>query len=537
VPPDQSAYRRAFDRARQAFRDGNSYLLNLTAASRVASDLDLRTLFWLARAPYRLWMDGFLVFSPEAFVRIGDGMIRSFPMKGSLRCPADAGAAGRRTLLDDPKEQAEHVTVVDLLRNDLGMVSSRVEVPRFRYLEEIPLGAEVLLQTSSEIAGRLEAGWPDRLGSLLAALLPAGSVTGAPKPSTCRVIAEAEALLGHRRGWYTGVFGVFTGEAVDSAVMIRCVGEDEGPPPSAGTDGASFSARFRGWFHSGGGLTWDSDPELEYRELVQKVAFPAQPCLLETIRVQDGCLVNPSGHARRMAASAPLAWGQSLGFDPEAVIRAAFAQAAAALPGRGTGGAEAARALDGRWRFRLEYGPLGAVAAGLEPYRLRRPACLYLAETGGLDYACKYADRSGLDRLRTNAAAVLALPGTGGAGRAPAPPADWDLLLCREGRLLEASYAALVCELDGAGGGGAFLATPHAPLLPSTRLAAYAGREGGGFIRGMPLCLADLPRIRRIWLVNALIDLTDGVEIPEIRDPAQGGNLVWTAGNSLQEKP
>lgn len=139
------------------------------------------------------------------------------------------------------------------MRNDLNRVAGEVEVKRFRYFEEIVTHSGSILQTSSEISGRLPARLVGRYGDILLPLLPAGSITGAPKPATVSLIDSAETSP---RGWYTGVFGHFDGRRMVSAVMIRCLQRD--------TDG-------RLYFHSGGGITVNSDCTEEYSELLTKI--------------------------------------------------------------------------------------------------------------------------------------------------------------------------------------------------------------------------------------------------------------------------
>ncbi|WP_292660464.1 aminodeoxychorismate synthase component I [Nitratifractor sp.] len=251
VPLDR--YRRAFDRVMEEIRRGNTYLLNLTFPSRIEIDADLETLYERSDARFKLlFKNRFVCFSPERFVRIDQGHIHTHPMKGTI----DASIPGaEEKILSDAKEMAEHVMVVDLLRNDLSMVADRVRVERFRYVEKIRAGERELLQVSSHITGKLEEGWPDRLGTILTRMLPAGSITGAPKRKTTEIIQEVE---GYDRGFFTGIFGVFDGESLDSAVMIR------------------FIERQRNGlvFKSGGGITVDSDPEAEYRELQEKIYVP-----------------------------------------------------------------------------------------------------------------------------------------------------------------------------------------------------------------------------------------------------------------------
>ena len=121
---------------------------------------------------YKLWMrDRFVVFSPEIFVRTRDGLIYSYPMKGTIDATLPDA---RRRILDDPKEAAEHATIVDLIRNDLSIVASEVCVPRYRYIDELRTHNGSLLQVSSEIRGRLPEGW----NLSLIHIFPSGRNTG-----------------------------------------------------------------------------------------------------------------------------------------------------------------------------------------------------------------------------------------------------------------------------------------------------------------------------------------------------------------------
>ncbi len=216
--------------------------------------MTLAQLFELSVARYKLlYHNQFLVFSPEIFVRISEGRIRSFPMKGTI----DASVPdAEKIILADEKEKAEHNTIVDLIRNDLSRVADQVKVDRYRYVDRIKTGEGDLLQVSSEISGKLMAIYENRLGDVICGMLPAGSVTGAPKNETVRIIKESE---GYNRGWYTGVFGVFDGVSLDSGVMIRYIEK---------CDNALI-------FKSGGGITFLSDCDKEYNELISKVYVPA----------------------------------------------------------------------------------------------------------------------------------------------------------------------------------------------------------------------------------------------------------------------
>jgi len=249
-PVSLADYEQAFAVVQAGLLRGDSFLVNLTMPTDVELSGGLREVFLQSRARYRLWLrDEFVCFSPEIFVRIQEGAIHTYPMKGTR--PADVPAAGQ-LLLDDPKEAAEHATIVDLMRNDLSRVAQRVRVERYRYLERIDNGRGGLWQTSSHIAGQLPDDHLQQLGDLLLSLLPAGSISGAPKPSTLEIIARAE---GRPRGYYTGVAGYFDGSSLDSCVLIRFVEETEGG--------------MRYW--SGGGVTARSRAAEEYQELLDKV--------------------------------------------------------------------------------------------------------------------------------------------------------------------------------------------------------------------------------------------------------------------------
>lgn len=247
------SYLKSFDFVMSNIQKGNSYLLNLTFPSLLQTELSLAGIFHASKAKYKLWYkDEFTVFSPEIFIRIREGRISSFPMKGTI----DADIIGAEALiLQDEKELAEHYTIVDLIRNDLAMVSKEVRVNRFRYVEKLFTNQKNLLQVSSEISGKLPADYRERIGDIIFSLLPAGSVSGAPKKKTIEIIHEAEIC---ERGYYTGVFGYFDGNHLDSAVMIRFIEKKDGQL----------------YFKSGGGITFGSKPLSEYNEMIDKVYVP-----------------------------------------------------------------------------------------------------------------------------------------------------------------------------------------------------------------------------------------------------------------------
>jgi para-aminobenzoate synthetase component I len=227
--------------------------LNLTFPTRIRTNYSLFEIFLLSQAKFKLlFKDHFVVFSPEIFIQIKNNRIFSYPMKGTI----DAGTvSAEEKILTDEKEIAEHYTIVDLIRNDLSIVAEKVRVDNFRYIDRIRTNTGCLLQVSSVISGDLEKTYNEKIGEIVFALLPAGSVTGAPKQKTVEIIMNVE---GYQRGFYTGVFGYFDGTNLNSSVMIRFI-EKTGDQLA---------------YKSGGGITSFSDPVSEYQEMTDKVYVP-----------------------------------------------------------------------------------------------------------------------------------------------------------------------------------------------------------------------------------------------------------------------
>ena len=250
-------YKNKFEVLQEEIRKGNSYLLNLTSKTKIDIDTSLDEIFENTNAKFKLRYknldDDFVCFSPERFVEIKKNKIFTYPMKGTI--DANIPNAEAR-ILGDVKEMAEHTMVVDLLRNDLGIIGSKVRVEKFRYIDKINAGDKKLLQISSEISANLENDWNKKIGDIITSLLPAGSITGTPKRKTVEIL---EKLEDYNRDFYTGIFGVFDGEKLDSSVMIRFIEED--------IDKNKF-------YKSGGGITCDSDVLNEYQELLDKIYLP-----------------------------------------------------------------------------------------------------------------------------------------------------------------------------------------------------------------------------------------------------------------------
>lgn len=252
-PLSFESYAEKFNLVQAGLKRGDSFLLNLTAETSIETPLTLKQIYDKAEAAYKILVNNhFTSFSPETFVRIHGNEIASFPMKGTLEVNSTNQAS---QLQNDPKEKAEHATIVDLIRNDLSKVAYPIRVEKYQYIDKVKTNTGELWQMSSKITGELIPTFRGKYGSILLELLPAGSITGAPKKATMQLIKEAEQ---YERGFYTGIMGKFDGESFNSGVMIRFIEKQ------------SDSHVFK----SGGGITVFSDVKKEYDELIQKVYLP-----------------------------------------------------------------------------------------------------------------------------------------------------------------------------------------------------------------------------------------------------------------------
>lgn len=253
-PEPFEVYKKRFEPVMSAMESGKTSLLNLTIKTPIQTSLTMKEIFEYSTSKYRLLVpERFVCFSPERFVKVCDGKIYSHPMKGTIDANLPNAEA---TLMNDPKELAEHKTMAELTMNDLARVADNVQVNRFRYIDKVKTNHGYILQSSSEIEGTL----PDKyleegLGSLFSQLLPAGSILGQPRKESLEVVKKAEQ---QPRGFYSGVVGYFDGTTLDSGVLIRFMEQDGGQL----------------FFRSGGGITIDSDCKREYQEAIQKVYLP-----------------------------------------------------------------------------------------------------------------------------------------------------------------------------------------------------------------------------------------------------------------------
>ena len=293
----------------------------------------------LARLPGDGWV---LSLSPELFVaHDGCGQLVARPMKGTAPRTGDAGQDARaaKVLAADPKNRAENVMIVDLLRNDLGRVAvpGSVAVPD-RFVVE-PFG-RVLQMTSTVTATAQPA---TTFGGLMQALFPCGSITGAPKRRTMQIIAELESLP---RGLYTGSIGWLDAPADGAAlgafgmsVAIRTL-----VLGANGEDGLR-----RGEMGVGGGIVHDSVADDEFAECGWKARFLTAHdpgfTLFETMQARDGVVLHRERHLARIAQSSRIC-----GFAIDLPAARAALQA------------EAARLGVGNWRLRMSVDKRGALA-------------------------------------------------------------------------------------------------------------------------------------------------------------------------------
>jgi anthranilate synthase len=217
--------------------------------------------------------------SPERLFNVADGRVSARPIAGTRprACDTARDDALEAEMRADRKEQAEHVMLVDLLRNDLSRVceAGTVEVSEALTVERY----SHVMHLVSEVVGRRR---PEaRLRDAVAAIFPGGTITGAPKESVMREVARLEPVA---RGAYTGALGYVSGRGVDFNILIRSFtfaglrratrsGGDavagEGAGTGAGASGAILAGT--GYLSGGGGIVIESDPENEYLETRHKV--------------------------------------------------------------------------------------------------------------------------------------------------------------------------------------------------------------------------------------------------------------------------
>jgi para-aminobenzoate synthetase/4-amino-4-deoxychorismate lyase len=306
---DRAGFTRALGRIHDYIAAGDTYQVNYTYRLRFDAFGSLPALYARLRArqpvPYGALValpDGAAVLSlsPELFVRHDDGELLTRPMKGTAPASLDDEQENARraaALSADPKNRAENLMIVDLLRNDLGRVArtGSVTVPR---LFEVRRYSSVLQMTST-VSATLR---PDAsLAQVFQALYPCGSITGAPKRRTMEIIRELEPAA---RGIYTGAIGWFAPPAAGAPIGAFCMSV---PIRTLALQAPSNGVR-AGEMGVGAGIVFDSDPDDEYEECQLKARFLTgleHPfTLFETLRAGRAGAQRRAEHLARLAASA-----------------------------------------------------------------------------------------------------------------------------------------------------------------------------------------------------------------------------------------
>lgn len=254
----RETYLHAINRIRSYIRSGDIYQVNYTQRFHCTLEGSAQTLYGKMRqvnpAPFAAYLDTgeFQVVSasPERFIRVTDRIIETRPIKGTRPrgTTPEEDAANRLELMESEKDRAELLMIVDLERNDLGRLAETgtVKVTELFKLETYA----TVFHLVATVTARLKAGLG--ISDCLRAAFPGGSITGAPKIRAMEIIDELEPTA---RNLYTGSIGYigYNGDA-DLNIVIRtilCQGENA-------------------WFQVGGGIVWDSEPELEFEECLHK---------------------------------------------------------------------------------------------------------------------------------------------------------------------------------------------------------------------------------------------------------------------------
>ncbi len=460
-----AAYQEAIARIHRRIAAGDTYQVNYTFGLDSAFDGDAGAWFDDLRAAQQADFcallnlpDGLLIsLSPELFFRRDGDLLTCRPMKGTSRrgrfADEDRELAGQLSACR--KNRAENLMIVDLLRNDLGRIarSGTVQVPALFEVERF----RTVLQMTSTVQARV--GRELSLSRILEALFPCGSITGAPKISTMRIIRDLET---GPRGFYTGAVGFVKpgGDCVFN-VPIRTVAVDK--------------VSGRATCHVGGGVTADSTAAGEYDEALLKAAFLTAPppdfCLLETMLLEGGDWFLAKRHECRLREAAeyfrfPLAHQELL--ETLAGLRSAHPH--------------------GRWKVRLLLDPEGRLHGESEELPgsavAEAPLRVGLA-SDPVDEADPFLFHKTTRRDLYRQA------------RQRRPDCDEVILWNRQGEATEACAYNLVVEIDGR----KWTPPVACGLLPGTFRAELLSC---GEIGERVIALDELGRADRLWLINSV---------------------------------
>ncbi len=479
--PDADGYARTVETIRSAIEQGDVYQVNYTVRLDVELRGDIGALYRRLIAAQgggygaHLHLGRFEILSasPELFFHRDGRSIVTEPMKGTARRGRWLDEDDRRAaaLAASPKERAENVMIVDLIRNDLSRIAETgsVSVPRLFEVQRLP----TVLQMTSTIAANTRPGMST--WDVFAALFPCGSVTGAPKIAASTMIA---ALESDPRGVYCGAIGHIAPDGSSTfSVAIRTLTIDHE------TGRAEYGA--------GSGITWDSAGAAEYDELLAKTAILTDDLprvdLIETLRLENGRYARIGFHLDRLERSA-----EYFGFRPAAARREA-ARRALADHARDAGPLERVRlVVSADAATRIEASPLDPppvhppmVAWASAPVRRHNRFLFH-----------KTTHRAVYDRHRA------------------AHPGAFDVLLWNEDdEITEFTIGNVVVELDGE------------RWTPPRDCGLLAGAMRGellasGAIAERVIRRADLARATRLWLINSVrgqieVTLQGAVRVPQ----------------------
>lgn len=294
----KSEYKQSIAAIKKAIEQGDTYQVNYTLRMNAEFKGDARSFFYdLAKAQsseYTAFLDigdfSILSASPELFFRVDGRKITAKPMKGTVKRGKTFKEDKEKEnwLAHSAKNRSENVMIVDLLRNDLGMVANpgTIQVSKLFEVEQYPTVHQMTSTITAELTEK------QTIVDIFKALFPCGSITGAPKISTMQLIAQLETA---ERNVYCGALGYITpkGQAVFN-VPIRTVLIDK--------------VKGIAEYGVGGGITWDSTVADEYEEVLTKAEVltkkPVEFELLESIRLSNGSYFLLDRHLSRMEQSA-----------------------------------------------------------------------------------------------------------------------------------------------------------------------------------------------------------------------------------------
>lgn len=291
---DYNTYRKAIEKIKGEIASGNTYQVNYTYDYKIETTIDgfelYQNILPRQKTPYNAYIQNeweeILSFSPELFFELENNIIRTKPMKGTVKRGLNKkeDRANVEFLKNDIKNRAENVMIVDLIRNDLGKIAKTgtVNVDKLFEVET----HKTVHQMTSEISAELEDN--ATLLNIFNAIYPCGSVTGTPKINTMKIIDELEV---GKRNVYCGAIGLISQEKTVFSVPIRILQKKR--------DEKFYLYRV------GGAIVWDSTAQDEWEETLTKIKFLTNDFkLVETMLVEKGNIKYKTAHLNRLKKSA-----------------------------------------------------------------------------------------------------------------------------------------------------------------------------------------------------------------------------------------